>query len=157
MAYGTAKRTYRLHYSQRFESDFRRHGLPRVQRRRHFRLGSAHPAPTGNDRLTPAALKRSHAVPSTTVVLPPDAPAVERPLETAAISHVAARAPASDAFGDRDRAAGTWPSAWAVAAALLLALVLVSSLSTTKSSLTQNDIARAAHHMPRDHGTEHRL
>jgi len=156
MMYGNAKSTQGFRNSRLFEPEFQRHGLARVQRRQHYRPASVPLAPTGHYRRILVALKTNHAPPAV-IDAPPSSPAEQRPLESQTTPHRAPNALSQDAFPERASMGGTWSSAWLVVAALFLALVLVSSLSTTHSSITEKDIARAAHHMPREHGVDGRL
>lgn len=156
MVYGKAKSTHGTRNSRLFEPDFQRHGLARVQRRQHYRPASAPLAPIGNYRRSPVALKTNHAPPAP-IAAPPGSPAEQTKLESQATPHRAPNALSQDAFPERASMGGTWSSAWLVVAVLFLALVLVSSLSTTQTTLTEKDIARAAHHMPREHGFDGRL
>jgi hypothetical protein len=156
MVYGKAKGSHRPRNSRLLEPDFQRHGLARVQRRQHYRPVSVPLAPTGNNRRIAIALKTNHAPPAA-IGAPPSSPAEQSPLEPQTTPQRAPNALSQDALPERASMGGTWSSAWLVVAALFLALFLVSSLSTTRSSLTEKDIARAAHHMPRERAVDGRF
>jgi hypothetical protein len=156
MEYGKAKWTRGPRYWRRIEPAFQHHGLARVQRRQRYRPAGVPLAPTGNYRRIPVAVDTNLMRPSATSAPPPSSPVEETPPETAAKTHRALGAPAPDVFPERDGMGGTWSSAWAVVGVLLLALVVVSSLSTTRPALTDDVVARAAHHMPRERGVDGR-
>ena len=56
------------------------------------------------------------------------------------------------ASSGRYRGGSNSSGAWAIVGVLLLTLVMMSSLTVRPRSVTNEDIARAAHHMPHDRG-----